>query len=662
MDAAVDRLRKLVDSLAARTTTDRVLLLAGTDHQLPEARTKALSERLAAETGWTVRRALLRDFVDGLEAAGRPTFHGELIGGKVANLLPGVWSTRTYLKLRNRRAESLLEGWAEPWSALGRLLGCPDERPALRAAWRQLLQNQAHDSICGCSQDAVHEQMLQRYDYACEIASETTQRMCERIAGLGPERRAPWSEEVDLAVFNASPHARTDVVRMPLAGYPPFDQGRRHSVHPLLFANLRQHQGFEVDGRPARLVPAPTTDRVRLVPEQQDWELEFVASDVPAFGWKRVHMRPIDRVEDVEDDGVEISSGDVTVASDPDGLLYVSFGDQEFEGLCAVEDTGDRGDSYDFDPVVWDAHSECVSIRRLRHDNGIQHLIVRRMVDVPTLDASRNAADAGPRHAVEVTHEVRVAPGVRRVDLRVRVRNTARDHRLRMLFPTGAPTERYRAATTLDIAERPTAARDASGWIHPAPTTFIHQGWVEAGGLTVVAPGLYEGEVSTDGVIAITLVRAVGWLSRMDLKSRPGGAGPSLPTPGAQSLRPVEARLALLPGLDARAARDAELGLLGTVAGDDTLYPDDASLLTLEPRELIVSALKPAEHEDGIVLRVLNPTPRDVVALVRLGFPFSVARAVALDETPLTDEVTTDHDSVRIGVPAHALRSVLLIP
>lgn len=668
-EAAVAQVKETVSELAARTNTERVLLLAGTDHQPPEARTKEVCEALAAATGWKVRRGLLRDFVDGLDADGRPAFRGELAGGRVANLLPGVWSTRTYLKLRNRRCETLLEGWAEPWAALGRVLGAPDERPGLHSAWRQLLCNQAHDSICGCSQDAVHEQMLGRYDYASELGRETTARACERIAGLGTERRAPWSDEVDLAVFNPSPHPRTDVVRFPLHGYPPFDQSHRRQIHPLVWANLRP-LGFDVaqdapegapsEGRPARLVPVGTNDRVRLIPDQEDWEVEFVCTDVPAFGWKRVHLRPSDRVEDDEDDGREISAGNVTVRAGDDGRLSVRFADREYTGLCDLEDTGDRGDTYDFDPVSWDAHTECVQARRRRHAGGIEHLEVRRVVDVPTLQQDRSAPDPGPTHPVEVTCEARVAPGVDRVDLRVRVRNTARDHRLRLLFPTGAPADRFLAATTFDVCERTTAKPDDSGWIHPAPTTFPCQGWVSAGGLTVVAPGLYEAEVKPDGVIAVTLVRAVGALSRPDLRTRPGPAGPGLVTPGAQCLRTFEAHLSLFAGTDPRAARDAELGLLAVVAGDTPLCADGAPLVSIEPRELVLSALKPAEHSDGLVLRVLNPTDDAQEAAVALGFDASSASAVRLDESEVDERVGLAGRTLRFTVAARALRSVLL--
>ena len=128
-------------------------------------------------------------------------------GARIANLLPGVWSARMPLKLRNRAVETLLTAWVEPWSAFARALGLADERPALEQAWRSLLCNQAHDSICGCSIDPVHERMVARYDDAEGLGRATLQRVLERLAGANVTRDTPWQSEQTVAVFNASADA-----------------------------------------------------------------------------------------------------------------------------------------------------------------------------------------------------------------------------------------------------------------------------------------------------------------------------------------------------------------------------------------------------------------------------------------------------------------------
>ncbi|HUI27367.1 MAG TPA: glycosyl hydrolase-related protein, partial [Candidatus Kryptonia bacterium] len=259
-----------------------------------------------------------------------------------------------------------------------------------------------------------------------------------------------------------------------------------------------------------------------------------------------------------------------------------------------------------------------------------------------------------------VTTWVRIAPGVPRIDLTVRVDNSARDHRVRLLFPTGGPVSRFLAASTFDVATRSTARPDDSGWVHRAPTTFAHHGWVSANGLMVVAPGLPEGEVTPEGVIALTLLRAVGWLARYDLRSRPVPAGPPMAVSGAQLPGPIEARLSLLAEGDCVAAHDAELGLRGVIAGAAPLLAAQQSLLTIEPRELLLSALKPAEDGDGIVLRLLNPTDVGLSATLHVGFPLRSACAVRLDEGPVDCLITIEANTVRCEVPPRALRSLRL--
>ncbi|MGH7865211.1 MAG: glycosyl hydrolase-related protein [Candidatus Binataceae bacterium] len=55
--------------------------------------------------------------------------------------------------------------------------------------------------------------------------------------------------------------------------------------------------------------------------------------------------------------------------------------------------------------------------------------------------------------------------------------------------------------------------------------------------VAMMSRGIYEVEARPEGAgttLLLTLLRCVGWLSRSDLATRRGGAGPELKTPGAQ--------------------------------------------------------------------------------------------------------------------------------
>ena len=214
---------------------------------------------------------------------------------------------------------------------------------------------------------------------------------------------------------------------------------------------------------------------------------------------------------------------------------------------------------------------------------------------------------------------------------------------------------------------RSTAGADDEGWWHPAPFTFPHQGWLSVNGLTVTAPGLPEAEVTPEGVIAVTLLRAVGWMSHLELTRRPIPAAPTLKTPDAQCPGGVNAQLSMRfgdaeddVGVTAATATADELGLRAVAAGPGPLAPAGRDLLRIDPPSLVLSALKPAEDGDGVILRVLNPGGSAVEGTVVTGVPVHKAVSVRLDESP--DGGALEHQGSRLtlSVGPHGVRSVRL--
>ncbi|MDQ1385893.1 MAG: 2-O-(6-phospho-alpha-D-mannosyl)-D-glycerate hydrolase [Actinomycetota bacterium] len=631
--ATVARLRPVIDRIVA-AGGDPVLLMNGFDHLPPDRSTADVAALIGAE------RVLLDEAATRLpEASTLVEFCGDLMGARTSNLLPGVWSARMPLKLRNRAVETLLTTWAEPWAAFGHALGLADERPALDQAWRALLCNQAHDSICGCSIDPVHERMVARYDDAEGLGNATLQRALERIAGRNDVRDTPSTETQAVVVFNSSATRRTDVVRIPLEGFPPWSASlTRFDMHPLSMPSFR---GVTVDGRPARLVSSDDPTRVRFLPGLGGLDVEFVAVDVPAFGCRRYRVEPARASLDEVDDRRAIDAGDVRVVVADDGSLSVTLGDRTYHDLFAIEDAVDRGDSYDCDPdPVREVEVRSLSVERTRHKSGIARLkVTRELADIGTLVV-----------------EACVAPGVPFVRCEVALDNRAPDHRLRLRFPTGAPAPTFEVATTFDTVRRSSATADDTGWIHPAPRTFPQQGWIGANALFVGAPGLPEAEVTPGGDVLVTLVRSVGALARIELRTRPMPAGPEMLAPGAQTQGREAATVTL--ARDAADARAAEIGMRGVLGAETPLLESGASLLELDARHCVISACKPAEDGDRVVVRVLNPTDESEDVNLRFGLDVRRARPVGLDEQPVDYHVMHQGREVGFRVPPHALRSV----
>jgi mannosylglycerate hydrolase len=136
--------------------------------------------------------------------------------------------------------------------------------------------------------------------------------------------------------------------------------------------------------------------------------------------------------------------------------------------------------------------------------------------------------------------------------------NRARDHRLRAHFPLPAQVDGSDAECAFAVVHRDLTAE---GGIHEfGLPTFPSRRFVDASdgsaGLALLHDGLLEYEIVDDGrELAITLLRAVGYLSRTEPQLRPNPAGPPDALEGPQLFGAQRAEYAVFlhPG-DWRAA------------------------------------------------------------------------------------------------------------
>jgi alpha-mannosidase len=677
--AALNNVRTLLEPFA---TTRYILVPNGTDH-LPAhtGLSRVIKQANELLDGAEMVHGDYPSFVEnvrrelGENIALLPRFEGEFRSSQRSNVLAGVLSTRIWLKQRYQECEDLLARYAEPLAAWRRLLeeeGRRKEegeeptgtdgatRGLLRHAWRLLLQNAPHDSVTGCSVDQVYEDVGARFNRCQQIAESVIYESHRYIAD-----RAARPGEGSVVVFNPENGTRTDccTVRLPL------DPGK----FPVRLV--------DEDGRETALQMIERGGHSPLDPRERA-VFGFVAKDVPGFGYRvfRVELSERGVGARLREDGpqtevspqqdsqsssstmpdasplraAEIENQFFRVTADAaDGTLTIEDrrGAATHRGLNRFVDGGERGDEYTYCPPASDLFSDepssPLTIRVIEAGPARQTLEARMTYSLPTgLTADRSARSAELADC-EIVSRVSVYPGVPRIDIETEVENRVRDHRLRVHFPTGIRVDRSHAEQHFGVVARPIGVPEHDGtWFETPVATYPQKGFVDISdgerGLMLANRGLpeYEAIEEADGTItiALTLLRCVEWLSRDDLSTRKGHSGPGMHTPGAQMQGRWTFRYSLIPHAGGWENAFAEahrflrpMRALRTSRGTGTL-PPSGSLAEIDPPEVVLSALKLAEDDDGVIARVYNIASRPLEGRLRLNTSPDAVERVNLNE------------------------------
>ncbi|MCH7616591.1 MAG: hypothetical protein IIB18_01805 [Chloroflexi bacterium] len=643
--STLGNIRSLLEPLA---TTRNVLVPNGTDHLPAHSGLSAVIET-ANEIldGATMEHGTYPQFVAAVreELGDRyddlPSLSGEFRSSDRSNVLPGVLSARMWLKQRYAQCEDLLARYAEPlaaWAHLQRRAngGSPErtaeDRRLLQHAWKLLLQNGPHDSVTGCSVDAVYDDVRLRFQKCEQIGEAVYFAALSEIA----EAAAPSGEACAVA-WNPLNVSRSDfcTVRVPV----------REGEEP---THAVDESGVAAPLQPVeRGLHSPVDRRERVV-------FGFVANEVPALGYKVFRLERRQTAASTAPAGAAaIENEFFRVTGEADGTLTVEDkrDGRVLRGLNRFVDVGDRGDEYTFDPVpddrTVDRPSGSVGVKVAEAGPARWTLEVRQTYSLPARLMSDRTARDEERVECEITSRVRLYAGVARVDVETEVDNRAEDHRLRVLFPAGVATDHSDAEQHFGVVRRPVAAPPEAANAPESPVAYYPQKTFTdlsdgESGLMIANRGLAEYEVMTEedgtATLAVTLLRCVGWLSRDDLSMRRGHAGPGFETPGAQMSGRWTFEYSLIPhaGGWPEAFTEAHafarpLRSLRTSRGGGRL-PREGSLLTVDTSELVVSTVKLAEDDDGVVARAYNIADEPIVAGVVLNEAHASVSAVDLNE------------------------------
>jgi alpha-mannosidase len=637
-----EQVRAELDARALTETGPRLWLMGGDHHHA----VPGLAEQVEALGDERVRLSALGRYFDELERTAEQVPLTELTGDLRAgyrwarNLSGGIYSSRMPLKQAQARAETLLARYAGPLCALG---------PAsfgsvlLARAWRHVVVNQHHDTICGCCMDPIYEEAMLRLEKAGQIGEALVEHALDH--SLGP--RAVRLEDNQLAVFNPAAHRRSAVATCTL-GFglvddfliprPPPDEERRAfdatARLRITDAGGRQVENEIVSRRQGiEACPRPGESPGRLWSEL--CEVRLLLEDLPPLGLSTLRVERVtgdDGVEPGPPPGLElegrtVSNPFLSVSVGGDGtvsLIHRETG-RTLGPLGLFEDGGDIGDLYTYCPPPTDRMVrglQGVAITPL-HGALEAGFRIQGTLVLPRAAADRRQARSSETTDVPVRCDVLLTPLCRYVELRSAIENTARDHRLRALFESGVAGSVIKADSVFAVTERPSLEYEPADYPDELPSNVVAMqrfALVEDGelGCCLMSEGLPEVELAADGSgrLALTLLRCVATLDRGDLSTRPEGyAGLEWDTPRAQCLGPHRFRYAILPfraGCDrawiTEQVEAFQLPPLCRPRRAEDPRPVELAGISVEPADVTLSTVQPTV-DGAAVLRIYNPGP-----------------------------------------------------
>jgi len=646
------RLTASIQQLKKWASSENFLIMNGVDHQFPQAHTAEFIDLLnKSHKKDEYIHSTLQAYITDVRKNKKELFRykGELISPDSHRVHTSIASTRIYQKQKNRQLEALLENFVEPVSTTAWLFGADYPQSLIRQAWKYLIQNQTHDGIGGCCTDEVHKEMDQRFANS-QVISETIIKSYSRAIA---KRISP--DQLTLTVFNNAMVSGKQLIHATV-----YIKNETFSLEdlegnmiPYQIQHIEEVDISQLNIWSLYMGSKQNTKKVEICFYMDfDFNVGYKVFKIKENGHQQNNRSEII----VNGNTIENKYFILQICENGSINLFDKTLSHQFHNLHLFEDRGDAGDTYNYSPVEQDTviTSENVSASYMIEQNGLNQVTIKieLNLNVPKNLVPDDSARSIEKTTLSIISRITIYSDIKRIDFKTEINNSACDHRLRILFPTGIHTKTSHAETQFGIITRQNKIDAGNwkkeGWKEKPLPIYSQQKFVDINdgkkGFAVLNRGLSEYEIYDDSIIAITLIRSIGLMGKKNLLIRPGRySGMPIPTPDAQCLGKNVFEYAILPhagsvyessvsnsamvfNAPALAVQNeiwqkrllnrdkviGELSSIETLTSHiqkqlDILPLADLNILTLNNKELIISAFKKAEDKEAFIVRLYNP-------------------------------------------------------
>lgn len=575
------------------------------------------------------------------------TVSGELREGPSSACSGNALSTRLYIKQLNKKVQNVLIHKAEPLSASMMMLGEEYEKGFFDKAWEYMLKCHAHDSINGVTQDSTAEDVMSNLRQAYSISDVANQRGMMKLI-KNADLSAFNDDDILLVAYNPLPFARKEILKVCV------DMPKELNAWDI---KITDDSGKEVEWQKIaidEIVAAVHDTNSRPAPLHVDRHTIYMETgEIPAGGF-RVYKVEANRTFERSfmcgptyqrvSNGTEISVMDNTLENkylkvevNQNGTLKITNKEngQVYDNMHYFEDTGEVGDywinirpnhnkkfnSFALPSKVWVENNGDLSATL-----GIETKMELPKEGIRPGDFFvANSKRSDDTDIVTITSYITLKKDEKKIDVKVEIDNTVKDHRLRVAYPTGIKADFSYAHGHFTVDKRPIMKKCTCEY-EPDMQTLPMQNFVditdEQTGVAFLNNSLTEFEATEEGTIYLTLLRGVR--NSICTERRVTSYYPD--QNGGQCLGKRVCEYAIYPhngdwkNADIMAfgecfnVRPTVMQISGISNGE---IKPNTSFIEID-KNLVMSSLKKAEDRNTIILRVYNPTDEEIVSNIKL--------------------------------------------
>lgn len=429
-------------------------------------------------------------------------WNDELRDNSTTFILSGCYSARIKLKQYNVKCSYLLDLANKFQKFAQKKYKTKSYENIIEYAYKLLLQNQAHDSICGCSTDLVHREDEIRWEKILQIAQSIIKEIIQETG------------EKSLLI---------NLSNMNFTGIIEFESPIKYTRKE--FEQISVRKGFE-DALLYNYKKLPITEDYKniytyLAEIDDKTPSKLLSKTFKPYSW--VYSESDLHISDTKIENYKISllvkNGQIIIKDKISGEIYTDF--------IRFVDFKDKGDTYNFGPDAKDKGltSTIISTKVLRKNELQAVLSVKFKIGKTILSA-----------------EISLNKNSNLINFKIDWNNKVRNHLLQAQFNLKKPIKITYSEDMGELIERSfdpdydiRENLPKIKGIEAKTNTAPMQRYVSTQGFEVITKGLCEYEVKKNYLL-ITLLRSIGIISNPKNPARSTPAGPPIKVEGAQQL------------------------------------------------------------------------------------------------------------------------------